>query len=114
MKKPIIYDDIKYLIDGILSDEDLINLTKNKSLLLSIIVCMFRYIKSDLSTNEILKICKQDEWFNKYSWTSRQRNKFERNVAMIYKNVYQYTKERSKNEAMSFMTLYGFKVKNNH
>ena len=92
----------------------------SKDLIYSLIVGMFQIAKikdpndklKNISENQIIDICcKQDEWFNKYSWTQIQQEKFRNKLNQIFYNLYRFGPIKSANSTNEFIMKYGFKVK---
>lgn len=79
----------------------------------SLIIGMFRYINNnELSDKEICKLCRNDkEWFNKFSWTIRQRNTYIKKIETILYNLYRFNKAKCENSAFDWVMTYGFKLK---
>lgn len=101
--------DMQYLMSGELTDEDVNYLTHNKSYVYSLVVGMYRFVKSNKSTEYIINAIKTDNsWLKDHAWSSFYRNKFEKNTAKFYKNLYYYGKEQSKMLAQWFSIMYGF------
>lgn len=108
---------IDYLMHNEFDEDDLYWIFDTSSLIYSLIIAMFRYIdilSSDLSNDEILKICKKDNsWIYKYTWSVTQRNKFEKQLIEVYKNIYRINEDNAKCNAQMWLLNYGFKIKNN-
>lgn len=104
---------IEYLINSELTDNDLNRLLDNNKIGLkySLIFGMFRYTKSNLKNNQIIKMIKNDiNWFDKIKWSSEQQKEYENLVIDVYKNVYQYKDAGAVSLAQWFMTLYGLSI----
>lgn len=104
---------INYLMNNELTDNDLSNLLDNNkiSLKYSLIIGMFRLIKSKKRNYEIDKIIKTDNWNDNIWWTKDQLEKYERMISKVYMNVYQYSEMKSLSLAQWFISIYGFRVK---
>lgn len=72
---------------------------------------MYKFCKSKCSEQKIRTIIQQDNWMNKKTWSWDEHDKFIKELALCYKNVYQYTFSESYRRAEDFVFLYGFKVK---
>ena len=108
MKDPKIYS-IQDLMTKDFDDEEIDIVSK--SLIYSLIVGMFRYIKKDLSDQEIIKLCKTDNWFEKYQWTHHQRNEFKKKLDKIYYNLYRFGPVKCSNSSNMFLMTYGLELK---
>lgn len=105
---------IDYLINKELSDNDLNNLLDNdkRGLKYSLIIGMFKFIKSPKRNNQIIKIITNDKkWFENVSWTIEQRKEYEELVIKVYENIYQYKELTAISLAQWFITIYGLSVK---
>ena len=80
----------------------------------SLIIGMFRHINNnELSDKEICKLCRNDnEWFNKFSWTIKQRNSYIKKIETLLYNLYRFNKNKCENSAYDWVMTYGFKLKN--
>lgn len=108
---------IKYLTTEELSDNDLSNLLDNdkKGLKYSLIVGMFKFIRSPKRIYQIIKMIESDnEWFKKTQWSKEKRDKYEQLVIDVYKNIYQYKNTTAISLAQWFMSIYGLSVEENN
>ena len=108
---------IEYLANEELSDNDLINLLDNnkRNLRYSLIVGMFKYIKSPKRNYQIIKsITSNKNWFKRTTWTIEQQNEYEQLVIKVYKNIYQYKELTAISLAQWFMTIYGLNIEGNN
>ena len=92
----------------------------SNDLIYSLIIGMFHTIKvkdpidktKEISNNTIIEICSnQNEWFNKYSWTQLQREKYKKKLDQIFYNLYSFGPIKCSNSSDEFLLKYGFKVK---
>lgn len=85
----------------------------SKNLMNSLIIAMFRCAKIyDLDDNEILDIVKRDdEWFNKYSWTQSQRIRFINKLNKVFSNLYYFGPNKCQNSSIEWVIKYGFRNK---
>ena len=83
----------------------------SKSLIYSLIIAMFRYIKNDMSDKEIIKLCKTNNWFEKYKWTQYQRNEFKKKLDKIFYNLYRFGPIKCSNSSNEFLMKYGLETK---
>jgi len=83
----------------------------SKSLIYSLVIGIFRYIKIDISDKEIIKLCKTDNWFEKYQWTHRQRNEFKKKLDKIFYNLYRFGPIKCSNSSNEFLMKYGLEIK---
>jgi len=105
---------IEYLMNEELTESDLNWLFDkgSKSLLYSIILGMFKIIGTSKRNYQIIKMIKSDDkWYEKFSWTQEQFEKYEENVALAIKNLYQYSLEESRIMAQNIMSNYSINVK---
>ena len=108
---------IEYLINEELSDNDLNNLLDNKkrALRYSLIIGMFKFIKSPKRNYQIIKsITSNKNWFKNTTWTTEQQNEYEQLVIKVYKNVYQYKDQTAISLAQWFMSIYGLDIEGNN
>jgi len=84
----------------------------SKNLQNSLIINMFRHIDNNLSDNEILKLCKENSnWYNQFSWTSKQRNIYIQKIKEVLYNLYRFNNRKCDNSAYNWILKYGFKLK---
>jgi len=83
----------------------------SKSLIYSLIIGMFRYIKNDISDKEIIKLSKTDNWFEKYQWTPRQRIEYKKKLDKIFYNLYRFGPIKCSNSSNEFLMKYGLNIK---
>lgn len=108
---------IDYLANEELSDNDLSNLLDNdkRSLRYSLVIGMFKFIKSPKRNYQIIKsITSNKNWFKKTTWTTVQQNEYEQLVIKVYKNIYQYKELTAVSLAQWFMTIYGLNIEGNN
>lgn len=108
---------IEYLINEELSDNDLNNLLDNKkrALRYSLIIGMFKFIKSPKRNYQIIKsMTSNKNWFKNTTWTTEQQNEYEQLVIKVYKNVYQYKDQTAISLAQWFMSIYGLDIEGNN
>lgn len=105
---------IEYLMDEELTESDLNWLFDkgSKSLLYSIILGMFKVIGTTKRNYQIIKMIQSDDkWYEKFSWSKEQFEKYEEKVALAIKNLYQYSLEESRIMAQNIMSNYSITVK---
>lgn len=114
-KKYKIYS-IDYLANTDLTEEDLFYLFDTPSFTYSLIINMFRHAGEKNKTDaDIINICKTDEkWVYKNFWTKKERASFLNKIIPVFKNVYQYSDEISKNKAEWFLFQFGLSIKGNN
>jgi hypothetical protein len=84
----------------------------SKNLQNSLIINMFRHIGNTLSDKEIIKFCKENKnWYNRFSWTSKQRNSYIQKVEDALYNLYRFNRKKCTNSAYNWILKYGFKLK---
>ena len=107
---------IDYLIKEELTDNDLSNLLDNDKIGLkySLIIGMFKYIRSPKRNYQIIKMINSDsQWFKKTKWSKTKRDEYENLVIDVYKNIYQYKNTTAIALGQWFMTIYGLSVEGN-
>lgn len=92
-------------------DKEVNELLKNNNIVKHCIIAMFRYVKSTYSNDKILLFIKNDGWMNKKHWTWKEHDSFITELALVYKNIYQYGNTEAIRLAQDFVYRYGFKVK---
>ena len=103
---------INYLINEELTENDLVNLFDNNSLIYSIIIGMYEHIHSKKHIKDIIKnIRKDSKWLSKNQWTINERESYENKLTKVFKNIYSYNDYIAKIKAEWYMTLYGFNLK---
>ena len=108
---------IDYLANEELSDNDLSNLLDNdkRGLRYSLVIGMFKFIKSPKRNYQIIKsITSNKNWFKKTTWTTVQQNEYEQLVIKVYKNIYQYKDLTAISLAQWFMSIYGLNIEGNN
>jgi hypothetical protein len=108
---------IDYLANEELSDNDLSNLLDNdkRGLKYSLVIGMFKFIKSPKRNYQIIKsITSNKNWFKKTTWTTVQQNEYEELVIKVYKNIYQYKDLTAISLAQWFMSIYGLNIEGNN
>ena len=108
---------IDYLANEELSDNDLSNLLDNdkRGLKYSLVIGMFKFIKSPKRNYQIIKsITSNKNWFKKTTWTTVQQNEYEELVTKVYKNIYQYKDLTAISLAQWFMSIYGLNIEGNN
>lgn len=108
MKDPKIYS-IQDLMTKDFDDEEIDIVSK--SLIYSLIIGMFQYIKNDMPDKEIIKLSKTDNWFEKYKWTQYQRNEFKKKLDKIFYNLYRFGPIKCSNSSNEFLIKYGLDIK---
>lgn len=106
--------DIDYLRDEELSEQDIYNLFDTNSLLYSLLIGQFRYLRDVRPGWQIIKECKEDKkWIENHKFnTKKDFQSFKNDITKIFKNIYQYSDEYSENRASWFMFQFGFQYKN--
>ena len=108
---------IDYLANEELSDNDLSNLLDNdkRGLRYSLVIGMFKFIKSPKRNYQIIKsITSNKNWFKKTTWTTEQQNEYEQLVIKVYENIYQYKELTAVSLAQWFMSIYGLNIEGNN
>ena len=93
-------------------DDEEIDIVQS-NLIYSLIVGMFSYANINLSEDKIISIIKtNDNWFDNYSWTSQQKNKYQNDLNKIFYNLYRFGPNKCQNSSDSFLMKYGFLINN--
>jgi hypothetical protein len=102
---------LEYLQNAELTETDLNYLFDTKSLLYSLIIGMFKSIKSSKRNYQIIKMIREDKrWMYKYRWSKEQLDNYENLIIEAYKNLYQYKDAQAISLAQWFIIHYGFPV----
>lgn len=102
---------IDYLMNEELTDEDLNALCNSNSLIISLIIAMYRFMGSKKPDNDIKEQIKKDtNWLTEHKWTEHKRYQFEKKVAKVYKNIYSYGDTIALQKAQWFTSIYGFNL----
>lgn len=95
-------------------DKEINELLKNNNIVKHCVIAMFRFVKSTYSDDKILEFIKTDNWMSKKHWNWREHDKFIKELAIAYKNIYQYGNQEAIRMAQDFTYRYGFKVKDSY
>ena len=104
---------VEFISNHELTESELNNLLDNdgKGLFYSLIIGMFKTIKSSKRNYQIIKMIKEDKrWMYKYSWSKEQLDNYEKLIIAAYKNLYQYKEAQAISLAQWFIINYGFPV----
>ena len=104
---------VEFISNHELTESELNNLLDNdgKGLFYSLIIGMFKTIKSSKRNYQIIKMIKEDKrWMYKYSWSKEQLDNYEKLIIAAYKNLYQYKDAQAISLAQWFIINYGFPV----
>ena len=104
---------IEFIGNHELTESELNNLldNKGKGLFYSLIIGMFKTIKSSKRNYQIIKMIKEDKrWMYKYRWSKEQLDNYEKLIIEAYKNLYQYKDAQAISLAQWFIIHYGFPV----
>lgn len=94
-------------------DKEIISLFENQNLVKNCILVMFHFIGIEKTFNDVSELIKHDDWMNKFNWTWQEHDSFIKELCKVYKNIYQYSLEKSYWVAENFVYKYGFLVKDN-
>ena len=94
-------------------DKTINDVLYNNMFKLSCIYAMFKFIKSRLTFPKVYALIKEDNWMERKHWNWEEHDKFIIELAKVYKNVFQYSNEKSLRCAQDFVCIYGFSVKDN-
>jgi hypothetical protein len=104
---------VEYIGNHELTESELNSLLDNdgRGLLYSLIIGMFKSIKSSKRNYQIIKMIKEDKrWMYKYRWSKEQLDNYENLIIEAYKNLYQYKDAQAISLAQWFIIHYGFPV----
>lgn len=104
---------IEFIGNHELTESELNNLLDNngRGLFYSLVIGMFKAIKSSKRNYQIIKMIKEDKrWMYKYRWSKEQLDNYENLIIEAYKNLYQYKDVQAISLAQWFIIRYGFPV----
>jgi hypothetical protein len=104
---------IEFIGNHELTESELNNLLDNnaRGLFYSLVIGMFKTIKSSKRNYQIIKMIKEDKrWMYKYRWSKEQLDNYEKLIIVAYKNLYQYKDAQAISLAQWFIIRYGFPV----
>lgn len=104
---------IEFIGNHELTESELNNLLDNnaRGLFYSLIIGMFKTIKSSKRNYQIIKQVREDNrWMYKYRWSKEQLDNYEKLIVEAYKNLYQYKDTQAISLAQWFIIRYGFPV----
>ena len=104
---------IEFIGNHELTESELNNLLDNngRGLFYSLVIGMFKAIKSSKRNYQIIKMIKEDkQWMYKYRWSKEQLDNYENLIIEAYKNLYQYKDAQAISLAQWFIIHYGFPV----
>ena len=104
---------IEFIGNHELTESELNNLLDNngRGLFYSLVIGMFKTIKSSKRNYQIIKMIKEDKrWMYKYRWSKEQLDNYEKLIIEAYKNLYQYKDAQAISLAQWFIIHYGFPV----
>ena len=104
---------VEFISNHELSESELNNLLDNngRGLFYSLVIGMFKTIKSSKRNYQIIKMIKEDKrWMYKYRWSKEQLDNYENLIIEAYKNLYQYKDAQAISLAQWFIIHYGFPV----
>ena len=104
---------IEFISNHELTESELNNLLDNngRGLFYSLVIGMFKAIKSSKRNYQIIKMIKEDKrWMYKYRWSKEQLDNYENLIIEAYKNLYQYKDVQAISLAQWFIIRYGFPV----
>jgi len=102
---------IEFIGNHELTESELNNLLDNnaRGLFYSLVIGMFKTIKSSKRNYQIIKMIKEDKrWMYKYRWSKEQLDNYEKLIIAAYKNLYQYKDAQAISLAQWFIICYGF------
>lgn len=94
-------------------DKDLAYILSDGVLSKLLIIAMFRFMKINTPSDDIMELIKQDNWYERHKWTWHKHDMFIKEAAKVYKNIYQYSNDTSIRLAEQFVFMFGFSVKDN-
>ena len=104
---------VEFIGNHELTESELNNLLDNngRGLFYSLVIGMFKTIKSSKRNYQIIKMIKEDKrWMYKYSWSKEQLDYYEKLIIAAYKNLYQYKDTQAISLTQWFIINYGFPV----
>ena len=104
---------IEFIGNHELTESELNNLLDNngRGLFYSLVIGMFKAIKSSKRNYQIIKMIKEDkQWMYKYRWSKEQLDNYENLIIEAYKNLYQYKDAQAISLAQWFIIHYGYPV----
>ena len=104
---------VEFIGNHELTESELNNLLDNngRGLFYSLVIGMFKAIKSSKRNYQIIKMIKEDKrWMYKYRWSKEQLDNYENLIIEAYKNLYQYKDAQAISLAQWFIIHYGFPV----
>ena len=104
---------IEFIVNHELTESELNNLLDNnaRGLFYSLVIGMFKTIKSSKRNYQIIKQIREDNrWMYKYRWSKEQLDNYEKLIVEAYKNLYQYKDTQAISLAQWFIIRYGFPV----
>ena len=104
---------VEFIGNHELTESELNNLLDNnaRGLFYSLVIGMFKTIKSSKRNYQIIKMIKEDKrWMYKYRWSKEQLDNYEKLIIVAYKNLYQYKDAQAISLAQWFIIRYGFPV----
>lgn len=104
---------VEFIGNHELTESELNNLLDNngRGLFYSLVIGMFKTIKSSKRNYQIIKMIKEDKrWMYRYRWSKEQLDNYEKLIITAYKNLYQYKDTQAISLAQWFIIRYGFPV----
>ena len=104
---------VEFIGNHELTESELNNLLDNngRGLFYSLVIGMFKTIKSSKRNYQIIKMIKEDKrWMYKYRWSKEQLDNYEKLIIAAYKNLYQYKDAQAISLTQWFIINYGFPV----
>lgn len=104
---------VEFIGNHELTESELNNLLDNngRGLFYSLVIGMFKTIKSSKRNYQIIKMIKEDKrWMYRYRWSKEQLDNYEKLIITAYKNLYQYKDDQAISLAQWFIIRYGFPV----
>ena len=105
-----------YSIDDLMAkpfDDEEIDVV-SKSLLYSLIIGMFEFCKIKKTHDEIIQLCKKDDWFKEFYWTKIQKEQYRKKINKVFYNLYRFGPVKCQNSADEWIIRYGFELKDSH
>ena len=104
---------VEFIGNHELTESELNNLLDNngRGLFYSLVIGMFKTIKSSKRNYQIIKMIKEDKrWMYKYRWSKEQLDNYEKLIIEAYKNLYQYKDNQAISLAQWFIINYGLSI----
>lgn len=111
-KKTKIYN-IKYLKNEELSEDDLHYIFDTKSLSYSLKIYMIKLVDPNICDEKLSRALIDNTYYKTYMFTTKLFEQAIKDIALVYKNIYQYNMKKCYQTAEGYVIFNGLKVRNN-